>query len=152
MTLENPISSFTQRGILIDYLSSLMLQSTQTNSLPGDTPIKKNSVATGVFINGTLDEQRVAILTDLGNIPEVTVDFMLDHIVPNSGINVERTIQKLRRKGVLGNAGWKEFEDVLPKKSDAIEQKFFRKWELFTSELLTQPILKWDLPVLLHWS
>ena len=104
-----------------------MPQSTQTNSLPGETPIKKNSAATGVFINGTLDEQRVAVLTDLGNIPEVTVDFMLDHIVPDSGINVERTIRKLRGKGVLGDAGWKEFEGKLPKKSDDIEQKVFSK-------------------------
>jgi hypothetical protein len=64
-------------------------------------------------------------LTDLGNIPEVTVEFMLDHIVPDSGINVERTIQKLRRNGDLGDAGWKEFEDALPKKSDANEQKVF---------------------------
>ena len=115
--------------LLIASHADLMPQSTQTNSLPGDTPIKKNSTATGVFINGTLDEQRMAVLTDLGNIPEVTVDFMLDHIVPDSGINVERTIQKLRRNGVLGNAGWKEFEGALPKKSDAIELKVFSKME-----------------------
>ena len=31
----------------------------------------------------------MAVLTDLGNIPEVTVDIMLDHIVSNLGINVE---------------------------------------------------------------
>jgi len=113
-----------QRGTLIDYLSPLM---SQTNSLLHDTPIKKNSASTGVFLNGTLEEQKTAVLKDLGNIPEVTADFMLDHIVPNSGINVERTIQELKQKGILGDAGWKEFNNALPKKSDANEQKVFSK-------------------------
>jgi hypothetical protein len=93
----------------------------------GDTPMKQNSAATGVFLNGTLEEQKQAVLDDLGNIPEVTVDFMLDHIVPNSGINVERTKQNLRQEGVLLDAGWKEFIDALPEKSADNEQKVFAK-------------------------
>jgi hypothetical protein len=99
----------------------------QSKSLPGDTPLKQNSAASGVFINGTLEEQRMAVLNDLGNIPEVTVDFMLDHIVPNSGINVERTMKNLRREGVLLDAGWEVFTDALPKKSADSEQKVFLK-------------------------
>ena len=66
-------------------------------------------------------------LTDLGNIPEVAVDFMLDHIVPNSGINVELTMQKLKREKVLLDAGWKEFVGTSPKQSTDIEQKVFSK-------------------------
>ena len=108
-------------------LLSFMTGSSQSKSLPGDTPSKKNSAATGVFFNGTIEEQRLALLTDFGNIPEVTVDFMLDHIVPNSGINVERTKQNLRREGVLLDAGWEVFIDALPKLSDDNEQKFFSK-------------------------
>ena len=42
---------------------------------------------------------------------------MLDHIVPNSGINVENTKENLRREGVLLDAGWEVFTDVLPKHS-----------------------------------
>ena len=49
----------------------------------GNTPLKQNSSATGVSINGTLHEQRLALLTYFGNIP---VDFMMDRIVPFSGI------------------------------------------------------------------
>ena len=99
----------------------------QPKSIPGDTPVKQNSAATGVFLNGTLEEQRLAVLTDLGNIPEVTVDFMLDHIVPNSGINVERTMDRLKREGVLLDAGWEVFIDALPKHSADNEQKVFLK-------------------------
>jgi hypothetical protein len=99
----------------------------QSKSIAGDTPLKQNSAATGVFIHGTLEEQRMAVMTDLGNIPEVTVDFMLDHIVPNSGIDVKRTVNKLKQKGVLLDAGWKEFVGALPKQSEGKEQTVFSK-------------------------
>ena len=99
----------------------------ESKSSPGDTPLKLNSVATGVFLHGTLQDQRFALLADFGNIPEVTVDFMLDHIVPNSGINVERTIQNLRLERVLLDAGWEEFISALPKQSADDEQKVFTK-------------------------
>jgi hypothetical protein len=71
--------------------------------------------------------KKIAVLNDLGNIPEVTVDFMLDHIVPNSGVNVERTMQILKWEGVLLDDGWKVFKNALPKKSPENEQKVFLK-------------------------
>ena len=37
-------------------------------------------------------------VTDLGNIPEVTVDFILDRIVPNPEIEIERKICRFKRK------------------------------------------------------
>ena len=109
---------------LIGYLSPLMSQSI---SILGDTPVKQNSAATGVFINGSLDEQRTAVLKDLGNIPEVGVDFMLDQIVPNPGIYVKRTMDKLKREGDLLDAGWKEFIGESPKQSSLKEQEVFLK-------------------------
>ena len=99
----------------------------QSISVPGDTPLKQNAAATGVFIRGTLEQQRAAVMTDLGNIPEVTVDFMLDHIVPNSGINVERTMKSLRDKNVLFDAGWDAFIGALPKQSADTEENVFLK-------------------------
>ena len=91
-----------------------------------DTLVKQNSAATGVFLEGTLEEQRTALLNDLGNIPEVTADFMLDHIVQNIDINVDHTMRKLKGNEVLlGGAGWKEFVGALPKKSSDTEQKVF---------------------------
>jgi hypothetical protein len=134
---------------LIDYLPPLMSQS---KSIPGDTPLKQNSAATGVFIHGTLEEQRMAVMTDLGNIPEVTVDFMLDHIVPNSGIDVERTINRLKREGVLLDAGWKEFVGALPKQSTDTEQTVFSKMGTIYQGIIAIPHLTTDLHVLLHWS
>ena len=99
----------------------------QSASIPGDTPLKRNAAATGVFFTGTLEEQRMAVMNDLGNIPEVTVDFMLNHIVPDSGVDVEHTMRRLRQKGDLLDAGWKEFIDVLPKDSPDNKQKVFSK-------------------------
>ena len=63
---------------------------------------------------------------------------MLDHIVSNSGINVECTMQNLRRDGVLLDAGWEVFLDALPKKSADNEQKVFLKmgtiyWKIIAS-------------------
>ena len=98
-------------------------------SVPGDTPLKQNAAASGVFLNGTLEQQRMAVLTDLGNIPEVSVDFMLDNIVPKLGIDFELTMQKLKKKGDLLDAGWKEFVNELPKKSKDNEKTVFLKME-----------------------
>ncbi|KAF8811240.1 hypothetical protein BYT27DRAFT_7184620 [Phlegmacium glaucopus] len=109
----------------------------QSQSLTGDTPLKQNSAATGVFMNGTLDQQRMAVMTDLGNIPEVTVDFMLDHIVPNSGVNLERTMHNLKRKGILLDAGWNLFIDALPKNSKDNEQKVFLKMQAIYRNIIT---------------
>ena len=103
------------------------MSESQSKSLTDETPSKQNSTQRGVFFNGTLQEQRTAVLTDFGNIPEVSVDFMLDHIVPNSGVNVERTMQNLRREGNLLDAGWEVFIDALPKHSADNEQKVFSK-------------------------
>ena len=108
----------------------------KSKSVPGDTPVKRNLADTGVSINGTLDDQKIAVLNDLGNIPEITVDFMLDHIVPNSGINVERTMQKLRREGVLLDIGWKVFKNALPKSSPDNEQKVFLKMGTIYQEII----------------
>ena len=109
----------------------------QSQGLTGDTPLKQNSAASGVFLSGTLDQQRLAVMNDMGNIPEVTVDFMLNHIVPNSGINVARTIQNLRQKGALLDAGWDVFIDKLPKVSNDNEQKVFAKMETIYQNIIT---------------
>ena len=120
-------------GTFIDCLSSPMSQS---KSIPGDTPVKQNTAATGVFINGNLDQQRTAVITDLGNIPEVTVDFMLDHIVPNSGIDVDRTMRNLNRKEVLLIDGWKSFIGAMPKESVDSEQTVFSKMATIYKEII----------------
>ena len=124
----------------------------QPKSTPGDTPLKQNSAATGVFLEGTLDEQRTAVLTDLGNIPEVTIDFMLDHIVPNSNINVELTMRKLKRERVLLDAGWKEFDDKLPKQSSDIEQMVFSKMGTIYGGIIASTTFDDGLHALLRWT
>ena len=105
--------------------------------LTRDTPLKQNLAASGVFISGTLDQQRLAVMNDLGNIPEVAVDFMLDHIVPNSCVNVDRTMKSLRQKGFLRDAGWNVFMDGLPKVSNDNEQQVFAKMETIYQNIIT---------------
>ena len=114
------------------------MSESQSNSSQADTRSQQTLSATRGFLDGTLqlEEQRFAPLTDFGNIPEVTVDLMLDHIVPNSGINVERTMQNLRRKGVLLDGGWKEFIDELPKLSTDNEQKVFSKMGIIYERII----------------
>jgi hypothetical protein len=114
----------------------------QGQSATDDTPLNKKSAETGVFIHGTLDEQRSAVMKDLGNLPEVTVDFMLDHIVPNSGVNVEATISELRRQGTLLETGWKVFNGALPKNSNDNEQKVFSKMKVMYQNIIAS--IKFD--------
>ena len=75
-------------------------------------------------------------MSDLGNIPEVTVDFMLDNIVPNSKIDVQLTMSKLKRNKVLLDGGWKGFVGALPKNSTANEQNVFSKMETIYKEII----------------
>ena len=109
----------------------------------GNTPLKQNSSAIGVSLNGALHEQRLALLTYFGNIP---VDFMMDRIVPFSGITTSSVECRSQAGGSLLDAGWKAFIDALPKDTADKERKVFRKSELFIIASTT------DLHVLLHWS
>lgn len=71
--------------------------------------------STNVFIKGTLEEQKKAVRTDLGPVPEVTVDFMLRHIIPNSQINVTATMESLKEQKLWSESeGWSEFRGKSP--------------------------------------
>ncbi|KAF8966229.1 hypothetical protein BDZ97DRAFT_2074195 [Flammula alnicola] len=114
-----------------------MASARSASSIPiTDTPLKRNASASGVFINGTLDDQRQAVMSDLGNIPEVTVDFMLDHIIPDSGVNVEATKKALERDDVLLDSGWQIFNGVMPKNFKEPEQEVFAKMATIYEQIL----------------
>ena len=120
------------------------MSKSQSKRSLGNTPLKQNSSAIGVSLNGALHEQRLALLTYFGNIP---VDFMMDRIVPFSGITTSSVECRSQAGGSLLDAGWKAFIDALPKDTAADkERKVFRKSELFIIASTT------DLHVLLHWS
>ena len=90
--------------------------SSRASSVQSETPLKHNMSSTNVFIKGTLEEQKKAIRTDLGSIPEVTVDFMLEHIIPKSQVNVAATKESLVKKGIYTEAlGWAQFRGKSPK-------------------------------------
>lgn len=84
-----------------------------------ETPSKQNMSTTNVFIDGSLNEQKKAVQDDLGSVPEVSVNFMLDYIFPESNIDVQSTVAKLKNAGALmenaeGGSSWKTFNGKSP--------------------------------------
>ena len=93
----------------------LRTASSYASSAQSETPLKQNMSSTNVFIKGTLEEQKKAVRTDLGPVPEVTVDFMLQHIIPNSQINVTATMESLKEQKLWSKSeGWSEFGGKSP--------------------------------------
>ncbi|KJA27032.1 hypothetical protein HYPSUDRAFT_198334 [Hypholoma sublateritium FD-334 SS-4] len=91
--------------------------SSRASSVQSETPVKYNMAATNVFIKGNLEEQKEAIRKDLGSVPEVTVDFMLEHIIPKSQVDVSATKESLVKKGLYSEAsGWTQFKGKSPRK------------------------------------
>lgn len=86
------------------------------SSVNSETPLKQNMSSTNVFIKGKLEEQKEAVRRDLGPVPEVTVDFMLEHIIPNSQVDVPATMRFLKEKGIWSESkGWSDFGGATPK-------------------------------------
>lgn len=48
----------------------------------------------------------MAMISDLGSIPEVTVDFKLQNIVPKSNVDAEMTLRVLKEKHARSENGW----------------------------------------------
>lgn len=62
-----------------------------------------------------MEDQKKAVRDNLGPIPEVTVDFMLHYIIPNSNVDVDATMFKLREAGVWSETyRWQVSEKQTP--------------------------------------
>ena len=95
------------------------------SSVNSETPLKQNMSSTNVFIKGNLEEQKKAVRRDLGPVPEVTVDFMLKYIIPDSKVDVLATMASLKKRRFWSESdGWSDFcgktpQELGKRKSDA---------------------------------
>lgn len=72
--------------------------------------------STNVFIKGNLEEQKEAVRRDLGPVPEVTVDFMLKYIIPDSQVDVLATMESLKKRRLWSESeGWSDFGGQSPR-------------------------------------
>jgi hypothetical protein len=81
------------------------------------------------FTGGTLEDARTAMLGDLGLwIPQVPIEFMMDHILPPIHCNVNTVKRKLEGSGCIVGERWASFEKD-PTKSTSNENNTFKVLE-----------------------
>ncbi|KAI5117344.1 hypothetical protein M0805_006243 [Coniferiporia weirii] len=93
-----------------------------------DTPARARSVDEHTYRNGTLDERRAAILSDLGqSIPEVDLDFFTNNVLPplRDGFNVDEIVTSLESKKIIKEGRWEWFEED-PMRKQCTETEAFK--------------------------
>ncbi|KAI5115744.1 hypothetical protein M0805_002822 [Coniferiporia weirii] len=93
-----------------------------------DTPARARSVDEHAYRNGTLDEKRAAILSDLGqSIPEVDLDFFTNNVLPplRDGFNVDEIVTSLESEEIIKGGRWKWFEED-PMRKESTETEAFK--------------------------
>ena len=58
-----------------------------------------------IFTKGTLEDQRRAVVDELGHVPEIPVDMMLK-LLPNADVDVAATLNSLIDAGVWSESHW----------------------------------------------
>lgn len=96
-----------------------------------ETPLKLDWASSGVFIKGTLQEQRQAVANDLGGgIPEVDIAYMLEHILPKplSDVDVDASLQILEARNFWSpTGGWSPFNGLTPGQMKGSEEDIFNE-------------------------
>ena len=94
-----------------------------------ETPLKLDWASSGVFIKGTLQEQRQAVANDLGSgIPEVDITYMLEHILPKlpSEVDIDASLRILEeRRFWTPTKGWSPFNGLTPSQMQGSEEAIF---------------------------
>ena len=81
-----------------------------------ETSLEQNMSARNVFLHGDAEEQKEAICTGLGSVPEIPVSLMMEHIIPNSQVDIFATMEALRNRGAwCESTGWSEFQGQSPR-------------------------------------
>jgi hypothetical protein len=103
-----------------------------------ETPSYIRQVASGSYSGGTLEDARRAVLDDLGLwIPQVPVDFMMDHILPPVNCDFNAVKTKLVDSGRILGGRWAAF-DKDPIKSAAHENNVFKPLEGVFADIVHQ--------------
>ena len=103
------------------------MSKSQSKRSLGNTPLRRDSAATGVSLNGTLHEQDWLFWPTSTAFPLTLWWIALSHFQVSQcrAWNAES-----QAGGSLLDAGWKVFIDALPKDTAEKERKVFRKLEL----------------------
>ncbi|KJA13396.1 hypothetical protein HYPSUDRAFT_195778 [Hypholoma sublateritium FD-334 SS-4] len=96
-----------------------------------ETPLKLDWASSGVFIKGTLHEQRQAVANDLGGgIPEVGIAYMLEHILPKppSEVDADASLRILEARNTWSpTGGWSAFNGLTPAQMKGSEEAIFNE-------------------------
>ena len=114
------------------------LATTSKSELPAvfETPSYVRNVAGGSYRGGTLEDARTAVLGDLGLwIPQVPIEFMMDHILPPIHCNVNTVKSKLEGSGRIVGERWASFEKD-PTKSASNENNSFNVLEGIFNDII----------------
>lgn len=106
-----------------------------------ETPLKLNWASSGVFIKGTLQDQRQAVANDLGGgIPEVDISYMMEHILPRppSDVDIDASFQILQAGHFWSfGKGWRPFNGLRPSLMNGTEEEIFnRNMEIVVKDIL----------------
>ena len=102
-----------------------------------ETPPVARQVGSGVYHAGGLEKARTAVMEDLGWwIPEVPVEFMLDHILPPVRCDYSAVKRKLKSSKCIRNDQWVAFPKD-PTKSKLHENNVFRPLEKVFADIAT---------------
>ena len=90
-----------------------------------ETPPVVRQVGSGIYHAGRLEKARTAVIEDLGTwIPEIPIEFMLDHILPPVRCDYDAVKRKLKNSKRILKGQWAGFPTD-PKSSKLHENKVF---------------------------
>ena len=95
--------------------------------LTGSTPAKTRKTATDIgYRSSHLGQSRDVVLADLGHVPQMPLDAMMEMVMPSllSNEQIGAILEDLETRGVLAGDKWKAF-DPQPSASSETESKFF---------------------------
>ncbi len=78
-----------------------------------ETPSKHRVMSSSSYRTGSIEEQRSAIIEDLGGeVEEVTLDYFFDHILPSlpNDVEVAKVVDSLKNTGHIVTGKWAAFE------------------------------------------
>lgn len=99
-----------------------------TNLNINGTPSVPKATSRDAYLQGATDARRQAVIEDIGKaIPQVPVSYFMKALVPKvrRGINVDKTMKKLKKDGDIVDGHWAVLPDD-PKKAPLKEDDYFK--------------------------
>jgi hypothetical protein len=114
-----------------------MVFSSEKKRKLSETPPVARQVGSGIYHAGCLEKRRTAVIEDLGRwIPEVPIEFMLDHILSPVRCDYVAVKRQLENSKCIRNNRWAAFPKD-PTKAKHHENKVFRPLEQVFANITT---------------